>query len=470
MSASVLETFWIMFASNSDEVESGAEKAGKKTDDLERKIKSTDAATNKLGNSFINLARDIAGPLAALVSFGAITAGLVNAVRYADMLDETSEALDISVETLDAWGNAAKLNGGSIEGFIGSVKTLNAAMTQLDVTGKSRVQPFFKELGIRMTDAAGKAREPIEIFEDLAGKFEKMDKQQAIGYGRKLGIDDGTIMLLQKGRRAVEDIIKRQKELGVVSAEDAAIAAKFNDTIDDTAHVFRVLFSELAGSTLPILGKALEAFQKFGVWIREHKEIILGFFVTVGSVLAGFAAEALIAAIAAGAISVPFLVIAAAVAALGVAIGLVYEDLVKFEQGGKSITGNIVNYFKAMGEDIIWVWEKVRDAILGVFEAISNAWANVTSKFKVAQANAGDLIINGVTQLNQAANTPIGAQTSNSISSSRVEASKNTTVHVGEVNVQTQATDAEGMAQGAANGLKTQIRQVTSSMDDGIKG
>lgn len=46
------------------------------------------------------------------------------------------------------------------------------------------------------------------VLPELAESFEKLSKQESAALGQKLGLDQGTIMLLRRGRREVEDQIR----------------------------------------------------------------------------------------------------------------------------------------------------------------------------------------------------------------------------------------------------------------------
>ena len=49
---------------------------------------------------------------------------------------------------------------------------------------------------------------------DLSERFSRMDRTTANNMGRMMGLDQGTMNLLLKGRAEVETMIRRQKEYG----------------------------------------------------------------------------------------------------------------------------------------------------------------------------------------------------------------------------------------------------------------
>lgn len=110
--------------------------------------------------------------------------------------------------------------------------------------------------------------------------------------------------------------------------------------------------------------------------------------------------------------------------------------------------------------------------------AISGALKSVapTPQFVPDPNSAGAQIgaMFGKKALQGATSNPLGAQTPGSIAGAGVTSVDNTknttnTVNVGAVNVQTQATDAAGVAAGVRDALKGELRTTISNFDDGVQ-
>jgi len=471
---SLLETFLILFESDSKDVKEGADQADKSVKKLEDTIGKTDSATAKLGGSLVGAAKSAAGLLAAFISAGAVAAKFSDTIHFADQLDEASEALGISVENLSAWGDAAKLAGGSSEGFRADVATLSANMAQLDTLGKSRVQPFFKELGISMTEAGGKAKDPLELFKEISGAFEGMSKAESIGFGRKLGLSQGTIMLLQQGRRGLDELIQRQRELGVVTAEQAKEAAQWKDTMDDLSHVFRTIAGSILRVLLPPLTMLGKGFVAVGKFANENGQIISSVLIAVSGALLYRLAPA-IAAVALEFIAVPLLAFlaTASIAGFGAAVGiaaasvwaflspillviavvaiaaLVIDDLWSAFNGGPSVIGKTIEWLKSFGDDLIWLMDKIKEFFN--FGGIK------------------DFVMNGVAAIQGAASNGLAAQSAGSVATSGIGLKTNSrTVNTGDINIQTQATDAEGISKSIGTSLQQHMNQTIDANDDGV--
>jgi hypothetical protein len=520
---SVLESFLILFSSNADDLKKGTEQAKKSVNELNSALDASNFLSEKAADGFNNLIKKASGYLTALVSVGAVIAGVKSATNLATQLGALSSALNVNVEELSAWSDAVKKSGGSAESFQQSATALTTALAEFATKGKSRVAPFFQQLGIRMVDAQGKARSFIDVLPELAGAFEKLNKQQAYGIGQKLGLDSGTITLLQQGRRAVEDTIRRQKELGAVTKEDAEIAKKFNNQWADTAHVFRNVFMSIATNVLPVLTKFLTLVDKAFTYIKNNKELFIGGILGIASALTAYLIPA-IAKLGSAMLrlSGPLLILGALIA-LG---ALIYEDIEMYRQGHDSLIGEIEKQYPKLAESskiayAAWkyAWEAIIEGLTMVarfmdtmFSAIEEglkaapeAWKEFVDIIKSAWKSLVDFIMSNVNWLiaqidkilrafdkvksaltfgDKKAKVEIGsvnriitdlnASPFNAISAGDVftntnsKSSNSISVNVGDVTIETQSTDAQGIASIFSDSLETQIKHAISNFDDGV--
>lgn len=532
--AGVLDTFLYLFEADAEGLNDGIKKADKGAKHLEKQIKDVDSISMNLGKGFAQMAASAVGAMAAAVSLGALVSGVFQAADAADALNDLSGATGESVENLDAWGAAVKSSGGTAEGFQGSLKSLNASLTQVDVTGRSKLLPFFEELGIK----ADGSKTAMEMLPELADAFEKVGKTKALGIGQKMGLDQGTIMLLQQGRRSVEELIARQKELSTITQEDAEVAGSFNDAIDDTQRAFRGIFTSVGTTILPILTRVMVVFQDIAIWARKHSTFVTGFMIALAAAIVGIAAPAVWSlATAVFAATWPFLLIGAAIAAVITIFALLYDEIMNFMEGNDSMIGRLLeqypalgkaikligDYFKMMWDVASWVWNSLvsifnivtgvvgilfdrwssgvesfisgstliqggLQALMQIFDVFKNVvgeiWDWITEKVGgliETLGKVGGLISsvlgNTEAEVNIAAGkqkmgeaSSFGLASSTSSSISNSANQKSTNVQVGKVEVQTQATDSAGISKSIGNALGTQLRHAANNFDDGVAG
>lgn len=485
---SILDTFFILFESDASKLDKGLAESEKKAEGLATKLNVVDKAADKVGLSMGAAIATLAGAALATVSFAAMSSAMFEASEHADKLNESAERLGINIETISAWGDLIKKNGGSVDGFIGSIEGLNSQLQQMEVTGKSRAAPFLKELGIDLELAANKGKNALDFLPQIADAFEGMDKQKSVALGKRLGFDQATIMTLQAGRREVEELIAKEQELGVVTKEQGEIADAFGDQMDDTKHAFRSVWLGVSEYVLPPLTWMLEKFQDVALFLREHSHFIVGLMMVIGTAIATYVIPPLLSMAATTLIAfAPFILAGALVTALGVALALVYEDIMTFIDGGDSMIGAILNKWPVIGA----IARGIADAFGAMFDAgmsvalfFAKMWANPAQAFM----DFFNIIWNGVSKLmnaipglgsvlgalgigqnmlGQASGTPMASQTSNSISNT-TRGGKSTSVQIGKVEVQTQATDAQGISKAIGGTMQAQMRQTMANYDDGV--
>jgi len=522
---SILDSFFILFESDASKLDKGLTDSKKKTDDLQKDLKATDVVAGGLGKSLVGALAGLAAAAAATVGFAALTHAVLEASDAADHLDETAERLDTSVETLSVWGDLTKKAGGSTDAFAGSIEAFNKQLAQVEVTGKSRAAPFLKELGIDLEDAKNKGKSAMDFLPELADSFAGLSAQKAISLGSRLGLDQATIMTLRQGRREVEELLQKEKELGVVTAEQGKIAAEFNDQLDDTRHAFRSILLGVSEYVLPPLTWMAEKFQQVAIWMRKHADFIKGLFIAIGAAIAYFAIPPMISlAIATVAAFAPFIALAAILAAVAVAFALLYDDVMNFIDGNDSLIGQILEKYPMIGEVVkavgaafmttweviksvagflvdVWndpaaafqafteglmaamqaagefiasIWQGIVDSVMGAINAIASGWEKAKSLVGLGgesgdagSAVTAQAVAAGQSQLGAAAASPMAGQTSNSINNAK-QVSKSTNVQVGKVEVHTQASDAQGISKAIGSNLQSQMTQAASQYDDGV--
>lgn len=408
---SVIESFFFLFESDASPLKKGIDDAKNKADGLVNKMGQVDKAASTAGVAFRNLAAQVGGAILAGLSVAAFSRAIFQTAELNDKLNDLSERIGINTEDLSAWGDAVTLNGGSAEGFNSTVETMASNLAMMATRGTSRVTPFFKQLGIAMVDANGKARDVMDVLPEIADAFGKMGKQESLGMGRRMGLDQGTIQLLQQGRREVEAVIAKQKELGVTTKEDAEIAGKYKDQLDMTAHAFRSLYTVVGTSILPALTWVMEKFQNMALWMRKHSDFIVGVMIAIGAAVAVFVIPPLLSAAAAAFMAfLPFIALGALVAALGLAFALAYDDIMNFIDGNDSLIGELVKKWpwiadmaRGIAAELKFLWD-VAIALLGflvdLFVDPLNAWDN----FKNAVQTGLENLLNSFPELKEAAN------------------------------------------------------------------
>lgn len=320
----------------------------------------------------------------------AVKAMISNFSDGADAAMKLSDALGENMEDIQAMGRAAALEGGSVDGFNGSMKNLNSQLVQMATTGGGRSKKVFDELGISATDAAGKVRPVSDVMLDLSDRFKGLSAQEAAGLGDKIGLDAGTINLLRKGREEIALATKAQKELGVYTKQDALVAAEFNDTMDNmktavtmaTAPIIQMivpaltLLADWATKAAVIVRKSFQAINDF---VKEHGAVIAVAIGAAATIIAMKYRQAIMQATAAmirlGIATVianaPLYLMIAVIALISAAIGILVEDFMVWMDGGESAIGAVLGDFETFSATTKEIIDKFGALFMAVWELIS---------------------------------------------------------------------------------------------------
>ena len=433
-SVAVLDTFYILFKSDSAEAERSLKR-------LNTQLTGVESSLGRVGRRWFSLY--------ALIN------GIGHSFRYAFELNAASEALGVNAEALSLWGGAVQKTGGTLKGFESSLESLA------------------KHLGTTPKIA-------LEVLPKLADQFQRLSRFQALKYGKIIGLDTPTILLLQQGRRELDAIITRQRELGVVTKRDSEIFGVFKNELEDTGHGFRSLFYQIALAVLPTLSKLLHGIQDVSISLRKHSGFIKGALLVIGAAAAFAAAPFII-------LNAGTLLLTAAILGLAVAVGLAWDDIQGYLRGAPSLIGELIEKFPELKTVAEFVFNDLKKGFAGISWAIgvliddvktiinafkilgnilSPVWDKLDKQFKIDQQRIG--LYAGKQDLLEASSSGLASQTSNSIFNSTQRNTRESNISIGEIKIETQATNPREIAYGLNVELQNQFRQTQNNLANGV--
>ena len=336
-----IDVLKLVFDSDASGMKRGTQEAKKGADDLKKSVLETDKAAQDMGDSFLSMVSDAKGSIASLVGFSTVTAGILNEAARVDQLGKFADTIGQNIEEIDAWGQVVARNGGTAEGFQGTLKGLTDSLTELQLTGAGPAADVLARFGISARDAGGGLKSAFDLLPEIADSFEGLSKAESLKFGQQLGLDQGTILTLQQGRFEVDQMVRRQKELGVATEEDAEIAREFNTAWKDTSQVFSSVFREIGVSVLPVLSDMLVGVQSFVQFMQDNEGLVEGIFSGMAVVLTAKLAPALLSTV--------FSPAGAAIALIAL-FALLYDDVKAFLAGNDSLIGQISEKYPIVGD------------------------------------------------------------------------------------------------------------------------
>lgn len=345
----LLETFYFLFTSDAKALNKGLQDSEKDNKKLSEGLSATDKVADKLGKNLVGVVRQGAAAIASIMAFSAVKAMIVDQANFSDQMAKTALQTRMSVENLSAYSRAVVDAGGDANAFAATLERLG-------------------EHG----------RNPIQMLDQLRSRFQGLSQAQAIRLGKIMGLDIGTIELLTKTKTELAAIIAHQKELGYVTAEDAAAARAFNNQLRDSGAVYDDIKRKLSTAIMPALTGFFHILERILIWLRDNKTFTLSFFGAVAGIITAVYLPAIISAAAwTYALIAPFLLIIAAVAGVALVFALLADDMYAFMKGNDSLIGDLAKKWpwlggliRQFGEVIIWLKDIVGDA----FSFIADCW------------------------------------------------------------------------------------------------
>lgn len=366
-----------------------------------------------------------------------IVGAIEHTAHEAHELELMSIRTGMSTEKLQELGYAASLTGGSLEGMARTFKFLEKNAGAAAKKGGD-ASTNFGGLGVSVKDAAGKMKEPSELFMDIAEAIKNMeDPYKRVQAAQKVFGRQGTQMLptLVQGRKGLEGMAEEAHLFGVILDEETIKAGaefelnlkkvnKISEGLTKTLGApFLGVLSELseefvhwAKQNLPaylerarknakLLAKGLKELAESVKWMLHHYHsflIVLGAIaLAIGLVhlpaltalagayiAAGWAAvQAAVASAAAWLVATGPIILAAAALAL---VGFALEDIYEYLTGGDSLIGElgpkwtafIDSVLKPKDDDPWWLvwfkawWRTIFD-LSGAFEKLGGVLSKV---------------------------------------------------------------------------------------------
>jgi hypothetical protein len=185
--------------------------------------------------------------------------------RFAARIDE-------SPQKIDAWGKAAERVGGSADATAASFQKIADALNELHTNGKALPQAYYRlmaDSGVRIDTEHG----PAAFMEGVAkavNKLSQTDPSKATFYAQGMGIDAGTISLMQQYGGAIDKYVG-----GIMGLAPTNEQIKASQQLQEAWAKFQQTLVSLGQTVLPtlndVLGPALDSWSK---WVLANRDLI----------------------------------------------------------------------------------------------------------------------------------------------------------------------------------------------------
>lgn len=487
--------------------------------------KELEEAGNRGALSFENLKGTLTKVLGVIGGVAFIKSQFAEFTEAALEIDTASKTLGMDIKEFQGWQNAAEKVGLETRDLVQLFGDVSDRMYDAVLHDSGPFKDAVEDIGISLKGVKEGATSSADMLLQFARAVEKMPKDKAHGLLTQYSFDPESIKLIMMGEKELEKLIKTGKEKARFDKRDIENAQKLREAQQRLNTAWRTISALFASTVSPAITFLTNLLGDLLGWVKENKQFAIVFFTALAGVITTLVLPALsamaTAAWAAMAPLAPFLLIAGALALViddlityiqggesafgdfwkmfgtGDEIGARFKAL---WEGIKSILESVGAALKAVAKFFILIFSLTGQ---GVVKAVEGIWKGVTKLYDVlrsmldwvtkklynllpdwikkwlggdessrpeetkAEAKPG-----GVADSMRVGDTRpsilppqvrAGDARPGSVSNVNNSRQMTSTTNVGEVKVYTQATDAEGMAQGVVPALRNQTAQADSA-------
>lgn len=334
---SVLNTFALVFETEGDKdtlkTLSEIEKSGQKLNKTSQKTADTMGKSAKGAKTAAQqmqaLKTAAAGVIAPLLSLGVVLNRTLDFAAKGEQLLFMANAANMAANEFQKLAIANTRFGGNKEGAAGTMAGLASQIQALKFGESAPLQDAAIKYGLSLMGASGRLAEGNELLRNVARTMEKLDVGAQLDLGRRIGLDEATIRLLQRGVAAFDAEMAEAEKRKIFTEEDLKRAQEFEMAVRDLKLSLQGVWAEIARWILPAVRSLAEGVDTALSYMREHAEALKPALVIISAIMAGIAVSSLAA-------FAPWLGTAALIAGVSAALILLYEDFMVFAKGGES--------------------------------------------------------------------------------------------------------------------------------------
>lgn len=414
----------------SEKLEGTADKTSKSIAKTGQETQAAGKRAQTTANQFTLLKKEVAGAVAPLLALGVVLHQTLNFAAQGEQLLFMAKSANMAADAFQKLAIANERYGGSREGAAGMMAGLAGQVQALKFGQPAPLQDAAVMYGLNLQGRNGGLAEGNELLHNVAAAMERLDAGAQLDLGRRIGLDEATIRLLQEGVAAFDAELARAANRQVFTPEDLQRARDMERAWRDFKLSVQSVWAEISRWLLPALQNVTEAATAGMDYISEHGDAIKAGLLVITGVLAGAALNSIVALTAATwAWLAPILAVMLPILAIGAALVLLYDDFMTFAEGGQSALEPLWNLLVEIGRyladdfvnDLKSVWEwltawlnpiKLARALLGrLWDAIPE-WVKVLVRPDTADDGT---VSRGADILAQADQNPLAAVAAGSV-------------------------------------------------------
>lgn len=296
---------------------------------------------------------------------------------YADAVkdvEEGSKALGMDIKTFQGWQSAAREVGLESKELVDLIGDVGDKMQDAVLHDSGPFKDAMEDMGLSLQGVKDGAITSSDMLLRLSKTVGNLSADKGNALLRQYGFQPDTIKMIMLGEKRLKELIKTGKEKAWIDQKDIENAAKQRKALQEMSVGWQKAAAAFAGIVSPAISIVAKVLAKLFELIEENKQFVIIAFTTfatiIGVVMRGALMKMAEAAWAAMAPLAPFLLIAGALA-------LVIDDLITYIDGGESAFADFWSIL-GTGPEIInrlnATWQGFKDIFDGVLQVLGAVW------------------------------------------------------------------------------------------------
>lgn len=239
-------------------MEQAAEKTGKSVEQQQRK-------SNEL---FASFRRELIGTLGILVGGYGIKEFIEHVTKLDANTGRLARTMNMSTRELAAWQVVSQQIGGSKEAISSTLQGMTRDMNAFMLTGQGTLASVLRPLGISLFDNNKQLKTAGQLMLELADAVQRMDPARASAFLSMIpGMNQDSINLLMQGRAELERSIEAAHRMGLTTEESAAQAQAYQKEVANLDAAMTNFGRNLTVLVVPAITAVFNSLAKlFSLW------------------------------------------------------------------------------------------------------------------------------------------------------------------------------------------------------------
>jgi hypothetical protein len=225
-----------------------------------RSARGTETAVNKVVGTLDTLRRGFLGGLAAIVGGFGFKHFIDNVANLDAATGRLAHTMDMSVRDVSAWQGGMKQAGGTAEGASAALAGLSGEMNRFQLTGQSQMLGVLSRLGISLYDQNRNLKTSGQLWLELSDAISGMDPAAAKAFLQMIpGANQEMINFALMGRLAMEQYIKNAREAGTATDESTQAAKRYQAAVGQVDNAWTNLWRNVVTTSAGFLSGTMNA-------------------------------------------------------------------------------------------------------------------------------------------------------------------------------------------------------------------